>query len=691
MPNEKPIKPFRLVIPLDASSVEDIEPGGQVKVAVVERRGVRSQVVKLDEKGQGEARFNFEHQPGALRLVVGPSDATDEEIVNLQTISRELPARALQGRDVRLEPISISAYYWYWWRRWCRTFTITGRVLCPDGSPVPGATVCAYDVDWWWWWSSQQQVGCGITDANGTFTITFRWCCGWWPWWWWRMRFWQLEPRLVDLIDPLIERLPHVQPVVPGPRPTLELFESMVAVDGVATRAPALEVDTSLLPALRARLLPLLPPSPELQRLQIWPWWPWAPWWDCTPDVIFKVTQACQGQQQTIVDETVWDTRWNIPTNLNVTLVSTAEACCIQDPPPPDGNCVVISAVCSSLVNAIGGNPDAAPAPAGFLNPGAMAVFGDRPFAGTVPISGLFGSGANVDYYAFEWAAGAMGPWNLMPPAAAGGFTRVYWGPQLGGGPVGFHSVAFGFVFMGGHLVVESREHFEANNEPLSWGVTRFWVANRDLLMRWLTANTFADGTYFLRLVGYSEAGGVLGTPQILPLCDTEHPNGLVLAIDNSTSALEPASDVVDVRINGVSAGPCSNVDATSGGILEVDFVAYDVDQHLAYYSLVATYGKNLSVNLLTAPGATLLPVALGAIPAADFVGPNYGAARAQGAAAPNWQAGGLRLIIPDLRDAFPETCCYQIELRVYKRTVVSCNYDYTPWKLSFYSLTVVV
>jgi hypothetical protein len=147
----------------------------------------------------------------------------------------------------------------------------------------------------------------------------------------------------------------------------------------------------------------------------------------------------------------------------------------------------------------------------------------------------------------------------------------------------------------------------------------------------------------------------------------------------------------VDVRINGVSAGPCSNVDATDGGVLEVDFVAYDVDEHLAYYSLIATYGKNLAVNLLTAAGATLSPVALGATPAADFVGPNYGAAQAQGAASPHWRAGGLRLTIPDLRNAFPETCCYQLELRVYKRTIVSCDSNFTPWKLSYYSLTVVV
>ena len=683
---------YRLDVPLDASAIENFKPDAPVKVAVVDRKGVvTSQRVDFDAKGQGHATFTFNQQPGALRVLVGPGDADDADLVRLQTISRELPARAWGGRELKLATIAIAAFYWWWWLRWCRTFTITGRVLCPDGSPVPGATVCASDVDWWWWWSSVQQVGCAVTDANGAFTIRFRWCCGWWPWWWWRLRHWQLDPRLVEKIRPVLEHVPHLSVPVPSPRPSLGVFEDMLAKGGHATRPPSPEVDVAALPALRDQLLSGLPAAPDLEKLRVWPWWPWQPWWDCTPDIIFKVTQECQGQERVIVDEGVWNARWDIPTTTTVTLTATGDACCIHEPPPPEGNCLLVSGVCGDLVNTIGGNPGAAPAPLGYLNPGVVATAGDRPYAGMATISGLFGSGAVVDYYEFEWAAGMAGPWNAMPPPAAGGFDRIYWGPHLGGGPVGFWPAKFPFAPISGRLVVESREHFEATNDPPSWGTTRFWVANRDLLMQWLTANTFADGTYFLRVVGYALTAGQLGPPQVFPLCDTEQDNGLVLSIDNSTSTLEPAADIVDVRINGASAGPCSNVDASKGGVLEVDFVAYDVDRHLAYYSLIATYGKNLAVNLLTAAGATLTPVALGATPAAEFTGPDYGAAKAQGAPAPNWRAGGLRLTIPDLRNAFPETCCYQLELRVYKRTVVSCDHNYTPNRLSFYSLTVVV
>ena len=158
-------------------------------------------------------------------------------------------------------------------------------------------------------------------------------------------------------------------------------------------------------------------------------------------------------------------------------------------------------------MNRSAATPVAPPAPAGYLNPGGwLATFGDRPFAGVVPISGLFGSAANVDYYEFEWATAPAGPWNdcRRPPQA--GSRAMFWGPQLGGGPVGFHG-GLPVHAVGGRLVVESREHFEATKDPLSWGTTRFWVANRDLLMNWLTATTFADDTYYLRLVGYELMG----------------------------------------------------------------------------------------------------------------------------------------------------------------------------------------
>ena len=141
-------------------------------------------IVSLGAKGQGAAKFSLDEAPSGLRVSVGPHDATDEEMLGFQTLSVDISSQLLSKREARLPVIIIPPYYWWWWLRWCRTFVIRGRVLCADGSPVPGAKVCAFDVDWWFFWSSTQQIGCAYTDANGAFEIRFRWCCYWWPWWW---------------------------------------------------------------------------------------------------------------------------------------------------------------------------------------------------------------------------------------------------------------------------------------------------------------------------------------------------------------------------------------------------------------------------------------------------------------------------------------------------------------------------
>jgi hypothetical protein len=742
---------FRLQVPLDASGVEGFKPDQPVKVVAQYAEGkTAEETVKLDAKGKGTATFTFDQDPGAVHLVVGPGDASIEEMLGMQTIGFDLPAVQWQGRkELAIPPITISPFYWDWWRRWCRTFTIHGRLLCPDGSPVPGALVCAYDIDMWWWWSSKQQVGCDTTDAFGNFTIQFRWCCGWWPWWWWLNRVWRLEPILAERIMPVIRRELKLRKLpLPSPKPDLSIFEELLT-DGPVIQSPRTSgltgantamraladvrgedlekvvpsINPGALESLQKRLQERLPVIPELERLRLWPWWPWAPWWDCTPDIIFRAIQNCTGEEKVIVDESVFSTRWDIPTTLNVSLVANSEACCIHNPPPPRGNCVIVTAACDIPVNNIGGNPGAPPAPEGFVNPGLVAALGDRPFAGVVPISGLFGGTANVDYYEFEWATAPAGPWNAMPPLAAGNFPRQFWGPALPAGPVGFHYAPFTFTPISGRNVIESREHFEANNGAGTWGLTRWWTYNRDALMVWLTENNFADGTYYLHVRGWTRPGytGPLTNSRILPLCDTEEAELLVLTLDNRvapgpasghplgpvhpcgsgtvhTCTTEPDTDFLQVRINGNPAEACANVDATGGGTLDIDFLAHDPDGHLAYYTLQATYGDNLVVDLLAAPGVVLTPGSpAGMVPAAAQVGPTYADALTlpQTATSPIWVGGTINLHIPDLRNVFRETCCYQLELRAYKRTIVSCNGDVTSSSaysnLSEYSLTVVV
>lgn len=742
---------YTLNIPLDASQIKDYEPGRAIRVLVTARDGFHhSQTVELSAAGTGEATFEFEEQPGMLRVALGPDSASDEELQGMQTLNLNVtPRQWLDKPLLRLPPIVIPPYYWHWWWRWCRTYTIRGRVLCPDGQPVPGAEVCAHDVDMWWWWSSIQQVGCDTTDANGAFEITFRWCCGWWPWWWWRHRYWQLEPYLVERIQPVLQKkFEQYKIPIPDPKPNLAIFEELLAEDvpvsplpRSAIERPRIEIaragkgglitskqafSASALDQLRLQLKDRLPVIPELQHMRLWPWWPWHPWWDCTPDIIFRVTQDCQAPGTIIVDEGVADTRWNIPTTLNVTLVANDQACCIEPDNDPPGVCMVITHACDDPVEFIGGNPGAPAAPAGYRNPGLVSIYGDRPYAGVVPILGVFGNAANVDYYEFEWSDDGGLTWDPMPPAAAGAFSRQYWGHELGGGPLGAHWVTFAFTSIDGRRVAQSREDFQTLNDPGSWGWTRFWTHNRDRLMNWRTENTFGDGTYQLRVLGWNRGpGNTLINPRVLPLCNTATNNGILLTIDNRltgagsghpttpdhpcgtgtvhTCTTEPDTDFLDVQINGKSVGPCGIVDAKAGGQLVIDFMAHDPDGHLACYSLIATYAESGSRDLLTRPSAELTPGPLGApVPPAAQVGPTYAHARQPvalgadpwtgGAVAPTWNGGTLRLTLTDLSEAFPISCAYQLELRAYKRTIADCQ-DRWPMpyeNLSEFSLTVM-
>jgi len=431
-----------------------------------------------------------------------------------------------------------------------------------------------------------------------------------------------------------------------------------------------------------------------------------------------------------LIDENVGDARMNVTSPVEVTLTANAEACCIQPPclhplECPEGNCIVITKACDYQINVIGGNPGAAPAlpgTNGYVSPsrlGFTPLFSnDRPFAGEIPISGVFGDAANVDYYEFEWKPAGGASWNAMPLGAALGVTRSFWGPALGGGPVGFHDVPFPVTPKSGRNVIESREHFEANHDPGSWGLTRFWTSGRDLLMRWNTENIFPDDTYDLRVRSWDLApGDTLTNSRILPLCDTENDNALVLTLDNRpppgpgsghvpagtfghrcgdgtvhTCTLEPDTDFLAVRLNGTAVNACSQIEARTGGLLEIDFFADDPDGHLAYFTLHSTYGENLAVNLLACPGVTLTPIGGAPVPAALQVGPDYGRAVLQGAIPPHWRGGAMRLTIPDLRCAFPETCCYQLELRAYKRTIVNCHGGYESHSnLSTYTFGVIV
>ena len=691
---------FSLEIPLDASGIQDFKPDQPLKILVKNAQASQSQEVKLNEKGLGSAKFDFDEPPGRVRVLVGPADASDEELAGLQTLSVDVSTRLLGERAAKLTPILIPPYYWWWWRVWCREYVIRGRVVCADGSPVPGAQVCAFDVDWWFIWSSTQQVGCSYTDAQGAFEIRFRWCCGWWPWWWWRYRVWDLNPRLAESVGSVLRRVPDVRLGRAGNQPTLAVFDDLLAGQGIATHKALTAAQVPVLEDLRKGLLDQLVPAPELERLRIWPWYPWYPWRDCAPDIIFKVTQNCEQPGTVIVDETVGDTRWNIGTALDVTLTANKAACCRRGCPPGqvciDGECLVITQVCGAAIDDVGGNLGAPPLPAGYLNPGAVtpgtqAYNGDRPFAGTVRVEKNAGDMLNVDYYEIEHFDGVN--WVALPAGAAQNFARRYMEMVAPSFPT--TDVPFNFTDISSHNVVESREHWEAASGLGVWGLNYIWLTNEFLVVP-LDSTKFGDGEHRFRVVGWQLSGGNLTNRRVLPICATQQDNSLVLFFDNRVSnallhnpahncggvhqcTTEPDTHIVSVKINGQPVEPCGTVDGASGD-LEVIFEVTDPDDHLAVYTLVALYGLSGSVNLLGLGGASLVALTPGSETGWNpgLGSGTYGVALAQGATAPHWGGGRYRLTVPASL-AFPEPCCYQLRLRAWKRNVVNCSgsFDY--------------
>ena len=734
-------KEFLLEVPVDASQVSEFKPNHPIKVAAYTRQGeAHERVVNLDAEGKATASFSFNEAPGSLTVALGPETASVADLKNMQTITVDVAASYWRrSAEVKLPAVPISTYYWRWWLRWCRQFKVTGRLLCADGSPVVGATVSAFDVDAWWWWFSQELVGTAVTDSTGSFEIDFTRCCGWWPWYWWDLREWLVDPYLVEQISAVVKQNPNLGSLPAAvPSPSLEVFQKLLISSAKTSRAGVLAnvvrpagnlvdtaVDPNALNGIREQLGAILPKE---FPLPIWPWYPWYPWLECGANIIFKATQVCGGQTHSIVAETVANTRWDIPNDLNVTLNANDLACCAyncgsNDGNCPEGNCIVPSDICDINVGSIAGNvgaPASTPAQVGLYAPGVQ----DRPFGGAIDIFGIFGDAVDVDYYEFQYATSQAGPYTPLPLAAAGGFDRqvltVLPGPVFKWVPVGFpvSTISDGTT---NHNVIETIAHYESIHGSQTWD-----AATHDLLIVLQSLNTLPNGTYYLRTVGYVRPGSVgnlslantdnPGNPGVLAVCDPfprdrKVNNWWVVTLDNQAPlptdpsgqpcglhicTNQPTSDILQLALlhsDGSSTviEGCQTFTINCTDKLQIDFAAYDPDGFLDYYALQTLYGVDLSVNLLSLPSSVFgpSPIAPSWAPGAAQVGPGYGYALLEGATSPVWSGGSIRLTVL-AKDAFPTTCAYLLQLNVYKRTIVDCDADYPQQNVSFESFTIV-
>lgn len=108
---------YRLEIPIDVSGIEKFEGKKGIKVLLVNRLGaISSKIVKSEENGQAIAIFTFPDQPGALRLLIGPENAEDKELLGKQTLITDIPTHLWRNKyDLTLGQIVVPPYYWNWW------------------------------------------------------------------------------------------------------------------------------------------------------------------------------------------------------------------------------------------------------------------------------------------------------------------------------------------------------------------------------------------------------------------------------------------------------------------------------------------------------------------------------------------------------------------------------------------------
>jgi hypothetical protein len=504
-------------------------------------------------------------------------------------------------------------------------------------------------------------------------------------------------------------------PIVPHPIPPLATkLPAGLAVQG--------RLNPDIIPSLRDKLLTELPHVPELERLRIWPWWPWTPWFDCSPDIIFRVTQKCDSQIKTIVAENVFQTRWDIPTNCNVTLIANKDACCLHKPDrPPEGDCVVISGVCGDPgipVTHIGGNAGAPANPAGYADPGGR----DRPFSESVYISGQFGTAAQADYYEIEYTPHGLAAWAPVPPGALGGMTRGYFDATQPW-PNQWFNVSFPVKTFGTRHVYESRRHYETTHGPANWGNAmggRTWYYNVNQIAEIQSSGIFTDGVYDFRIAGYKAlANGALdpSTRKVLDGCGDpkDKPevrnNFLALCFDNRfvgsptpgtvhINTSEPDCGIAAVRLGGAPIEPCGMQKLELKTSLEIDFFVTDnpaspePNAHLDHYTLTLKYDQGGAKNLLDSAQVGSLSYTAGA---GVSVGPDYANAVApsanppESAIRPHWKGGKITLHIDDASKVFPKTCCYLIELTAWKRNIVSCDGHLNYYNQTNYSFTVLV
>ncbi|MCG8457004.1 MAG: hypothetical protein MI919_12045, partial [Holophagales bacterium] len=501
---------------------------------------------------------------------------------------------------------------------------------------------------------------------------------------------------------------------LPDPDPTPDLSLLQTLGDGAARFMPQ-AVAAAPVPGSRSvgtlgdRLMTLLPPSPELERLHIWPWYPIH---DCRPDIVFTVEQDCGEGPVEIYRENALATRWNIPTTVDdIVLVANEDACCAPacEPDPPDGDCLAIHGPGCGGYSIDYVEQDPTDPLAGYYTFGSADVL----FGGKIPIRGVFGDAAGVQYYKPQrrrlQPPAIPGAWEDVPADEVAVFVRRHW---IGPPPPFWKSESVGLVTVndptapgGQRQVLKTVGRYQAEDGDVVPGVPG---RNHDMLFSWRTATQSStggghqsglpDGLYELRFLGYGydQENDRLVDERVMPLCpavgkevDPNVHSTLLLSLDNriwSTVAgsvhldtQEPECDLVSVTVERSGGGTeavaaCGFARVKADDTIRIRFRASDADSHLGGFALTAHWGDGLVFDVLdagslTADGGSLLGRSY-----AEVIGD-------PGHVRPFWAGGTYEVAVVvgapvpgSPHQAFGTCCAFQLDLRTWKRTTDGCT-----------------
>ncbi len=660
-------------------------------------------------------------EPGVF-VVLGPKGldnqllASHADLPRVALASNEREANGAIYVDFAAEKISAEGIDLWW--IWCREYTVSGTLETGGGCPV-GAQVTVYSVTTGVSRLVKTPIETVSTDASGNFTFSFNWCSRtcWWPCWpiWWHCWPWWWELDILAVLENVERQILAQSPgnafvaqasAAPLRQPTGA--DLMTGVGFAATRtATALTPDSARTELIASKLA-----NPRIR--EIFPHW----WWCCeNPNLVFSATQGAT----VILDEDPnTSTRWCFASGQSVSLTGNSETIGACPGQPGSDKC----AFAWSSVGDMPGGILVGDITSGYAN--GSGACSNVAFAGTLNLNGVM-AGDCAAYYQV-----LAGQWGGNGNPARGGTAPVTSAPlSLPGQLVNYvsiwrdatHTVEVDAVVMGpfnyngySNLYVTPAQRQAGVPAAITAQIGAFpAVAAPDFVIGW-DAPDLVLTVPAAELIAPAAANGVTltlnpfdatGTP-IIPFTAPYNFNmgsDLTLMVDTTPLTTASIGTVTVYNSDGTAAAqttassktcPAYQITTATGYVLITTNVT-DNNGHLCEYFIQTQYGSGLYAPAVPSDrDYAQLPSSF----SAAITPPPYGVSAGYGLPntlpiptatlppIPAWSfVGGGDTTYVEI----PQSCCYDFQLWVSKRTTDGQTFSCSQGLATFQTVNITV